>query len=117
MAIRKMETKTNRITGLSFSMSELLGMLWFGRRVILIGVCAVGFVGFVIGMSRQPIYEAQGLLQIEARNGSLHLSRGMEDFLGSGGTGEGYRSLAEMQILRSRSVMRIAALAARVQTH
>lgn len=107
-----METKTNRITGLSFSVSELLGMLWFGRRFILIGVCAVGFVGFVIGMSRQPIYEAQGLLQIEARNGSLHLPRGMEDFLGPGGTGEGYRSLAEMQILRSRSVMRIAAVAA-----
>ena len=104
-----MEPKTSRLADLSFSVSELLGMLWFGRRFILVCAIAAGFSGFVIGMSRQPIYEAQALLRIEPRNGSLHLPRGMEDLLGSGGSAESYRSLSEMQILRSRSVMRIAA--------
>ena len=104
-----MEPRTSTLAGLSFSVSELFGMLWFGRHVILICAVALGFIGFVIGMSKQPMYEAQGLLQIEPRSGSLHLPRGMEDFLGASGSGDGYRSLSEMQILKSRSVMRIAA--------
>jgi tyrosine-protein kinase Etk/Wzc len=109
MAKKLMQPKTSRLAGLSFSVSELFGMLWFGRRMILACAFAVGFVGFIIGMSKQPIYEAQALLRIEPRSGSLNLPRGMEDLLGSGGTAESYRSLSEMQILRSRSVMRIAA--------
>ncbi|MFM7404060.1 MAG: polysaccharide biosynthesis tyrosine autokinase [Erythrobacter sp.] len=104
-----METKISKLAGLSFSVTELLGMLWYGRRLIMICALAAGMVGFVVGMSRQPIYEAQGLLRIEPRSGSLNLPRGMEDLLGSGGTAEAYRSLSEMQILRSRSVMRMAA--------
>lgn len=104
-----MELKTNKFAGLSFSVSELFGMLWFGRSIILLCALAFGFVGFIIGISKQPIYEAQALLRIEPRSGSLSLPRGMEDMLGSGGTAESYRSLSEMQILRSRSVMRIAA--------
>lgn len=104
----EMELKKSGIAGLSFSLSEVLGMLWYGRRYIVLCTFVLGAIGFVYGMSKQPIYEAQGLLQVDPRSGPLNLPSGLENLLGGDTPNNAYRTLAEMQIVRSRSVMQLA---------
>jgi len=58
-------------------------------------------------LQSQPIYRAQGLLQLETRSESLALPEGMQDLMGGGAGDAGAE--AEMEIMKSRMVMAQAA--------
>ena len=83
---------------------ELLSTLWAGKFVVL-GVAFVALcMGAVSVLKTQPIYQAAGLLQLEARSGALALPSGMQDLLGSNYTGNSPGE-TEMEIMKSRMVM------------
>lgn len=82
---------------------DLLGTLWAGKMWIALAMVVAFALGAVSVLKTQPIYQAQGLLQLEARSGSLALPTGMQDMLGGGG-GD-YAGETEMAIMQSRMVM------------
>jgi len=90
-------------SGDDINLLDLLAIIWSGKLWIALALAAAFAVGAVKVLKSQPIYQAQGLLQLEARSGSLALPTGMQDMLGGGG-GD-YAGETEMAIMQSRMVM------------
>jgi tyrosine-protein kinase Etk/Wzc len=82
---------------------DILAVIWSGKLWIALAVAIAFTMGAVMVLKSQPIYQAQGLLQLEARSGSLALPTGMQDMLGGGGAD--YAADTEIAIMQSRMVM------------
>lgn len=83
---------------------ELLGIVWAGKYRIALMVALALAVGAFLVLRAQPIYQAQGLLQLEAKSGALALPEGMQNLLGGTATGNAPGE-TEMEIMKSRMVM------------
>ena len=82
---------------------ELAGHLWAGKLWI-VGITTVALaLGAFSVLKATPIYQASGLLQLEAKSGALALPEGMQELLG--GDGGKSAGAAEMAIMGSRMVM------------
>lgn len=82
---------------------DLLAGLWAGK-IWIIGAIALALAAGAFSVLRvEPLYQAQGLLQLEAKAGSLALPEGMQDLLGGGSAKS--PSETEMEIMKSRMVM------------
>lgn len=86
-----------------FDLFQLLTDLWAGKLWIAAAVAVAFVLGAVSVLKTRPIYQAQAVLQLETRSGSLALPAGMSDLL-SGGPGDNGAE-AEMEIMKSRMVM------------
>ena len=84
---------------------ELIGVLWSGKWWIIAAMAVAFVMGAVSVLKTQPIYRADGLLQLELRSGSLALPSGMQDLLGSSYYSGNSPGETEMEIMRSRMVM------------
>lgn len=82
---------------------DLLAVIWAGKFWIAAAAIIALVIGAVSVLKTQPIYRAQGLLQLEQRSGAQALPGGMQDLLGGGSGDSG--GAAEMAIMRSRMVM------------
>ncbi|EIT69067.1 polysaccharide biosynthesis tyrosine autokinase [Hydrocarboniphaga effusa] len=82
-------------------LGQLLSILWAGRWVIFLCTVATCFLGVVYMISARPIYEANGLVQVEQDGKS------MTSALGDMATlfGAPMETEAEIQILKSRMVL------------
>lgn len=85
---------------------ELLGVIWGGKLWIALAMVMAMIVGVIIVLRTEPTYQAQGLLQLESRSGTLGLPSGMQDLLG--GDGGQDAAQAEMEIMKSRMIMQQA---------
>lgn len=84
---------------------ELLGTLWSGK-IWIAGAVILAFVaGSVSVLKTEPLYQAQGLLQLESKSGSLGLPAGMQDLLGGSSYTGNSPGETEMEIMKSRMVM------------
>ena len=81
-------------------LAELLGQLNANRKKILGIAAGVLFIAALYAFTATPIYTANALLQVEEQKKGL---AGMEGIAGL--LGEATSSLAEIEILRSRSVL------------
>lgn len=82
---------------------ELAGHLWAGKLWIAGITAAALALGAFSVFKATPIYQASGLLQLEAKSGALGLPDGMQQLLG-GDSGKS-AGTAEMAIMGSRMVM------------
>ena len=82
---------------------ELLGVIWAGKLWIAAAAFLTTVLGVIVVLATEPTYQAQGLLQLEQRSGSLALPSGMQDLLG----GEGGKDAGqtEIEIMKSRMIM------------
>lgn len=85
----------------------LLAVIWGGKFWIAAAALIALGIGAIVVLQSQPIYRAQGLLQLETRSESLALPEGMQDLMGGGAGDAGAE--AEMEIMKSRMVMAQAA--------
>lgn len=84
---------------------DLLTSLWSGKFWIA-GAVIIAFVaGAVTVLKTEPLYQAQGLLQLEAKSNSLGLPAGMQDLLGGSSYTGNSPGETEMEIMKSRMVM------------
>lgn len=83
---------------------ELLGVIWGGKYWVALIVGLSLLLGAFLVLRTQPVYQAHGLLQLEAKSGALALPDGMQDLLGGGASGNSPGE-TEMEIMRSRMVM------------
>lgn len=81
---------------------EMLGALWRGKIWIVGAVLLAVATGAISVLKSEPVYQAEGLLQLETRSGSLALPAGMQDLLGGGAAD--LPSETEMEIMKSRMV-------------
>jgi tyrosine-protein kinase Etk/Wzc len=84
---------------------ELVSSLWAGKLWISLVVFVALFMGFFLVFRAEPIFQAQGLLQLETRSGALSLPQGMQDLLGDGPDSGNSPADAEMEIMKSRMIM------------
>lgn len=84
---------------------ELIGVLWVGKWWIATATILLLGVGTVNILKTQPIYRADGLLQLEVRSGSLALPAGMQDLLGANSYSGNSPGETEMEIMGSRMVI------------
>lgn len=84
----------------------LLATLWKGKFWIAAIVALALLKGAVSVLKTEPLYQADGLLQIEVRSGAMALPSGMQDLMGGGGWGS-RRSPgeAEIELMQSRMVI------------
>lgn len=82
----------------------LLNRLWVGKLWIIASVLGALFIGAFHVLSQKPIYQADALIQLEARSGALALPDGMADLLGSDASGAGGTE-TEIEIIKSRMVI------------
>lgn len=83
---------------------EVVSHLWAGKLwIALITSAALAFGAFSV-FKATPIYQAEGLLQLEAKSGALALPEGMQGLL-SGDQGIQSPGGAEMAIMKSRMVL------------
>ena len=97
------ETRLPPVPENEIDLLELLATIWSGK--IQIAACAI--VALLLGaffvLKAEPIFQAQGLLQLEAKSGGL--PEGMQDLLGSGLASGNSPGETEMEIMKSRMVM------------
>ncbi|ETD76437.1 polysaccharide biosynthesis tyrosine autokinase [Rhodobacter capsulatus] len=83
---------------------ELAGHLWAGKLWIAGITAAALALGLFSVLRATPVYQAEGLLQLETKSGALALPEGMQELL-SGDVGTKSPGEAEMAIMKSRMVM------------
>lgn len=84
----------------------LLSVLWKGK----IWIAAITAMAMVLGaisvLRTEPLYQADGLLQVEGRSGAMGLPAGMQDLLGGTGLSTGKSpGEAEIALMKSRMVI------------
>jgi tyrosine-protein kinase Etk/Wzc len=84
---------------------DLFGTLWSGKFWIALSVVLALFIGAFTVFRQEPIFQAQGLLQLESRSGALALPEGMQELLGAGSSAGNSPADTEMEIMKSRMVM------------
>lgn len=84
---------------------DLVGVLWAGKWWILAAVVVAFVLGAVTVLKTEPVYQADGLLQLEVRSGALALPTGMQDLLGTSSYSGNSPGETEMEIMRSRMVI------------
>lgn len=80
---------------------QLLVMLWSGKLWIALFSAAALLIGVLVAVGTPPTYQADALLQLEERKGSLALPEGLDGLIGSNSP----RGETERQILMSRMVL------------
>lgn len=97
------ETRAPALADDEINLLELLGAIWTGRYwIAMAAVITLSFGVFYI-LKTEPLFQAQGLLQLEAKSGGL--PEGMQDLLGSGLSSGNSPGETEMEIMKSRMVM------------
>ena len=91
-------------TEAEINLLDLLGVIWAGKYLIALAVVLSLAIGSFVTLKTLPIYQAQGLLQLEAKSGALALPDGMKDLLGGSSSGNSPGE-TEMEIIKSRMVM------------
>lgn len=95
------------------SLLDLAVSIWSGRTTVALFAGLALLIGAFIVFRSEPIYRADGLLQLEEKKGSLALPDAMQGLLGGGG-GQS-PSEAEIEIMRSHLVLGEAAVALDLQ--
>lgn len=81
-------------------LGQLIGTLWQGRwRIAVVTVVGVALAALTIA-NTNPTYQADALLQLEERSGTLALPSSLSDMIDNDP-----RSVTEIEILRSRMVL------------
>lgn len=80
---------------------ELFVALWAGKRTVAMVTVACLLIGLFLVLRTESIYQAEGLLQLEEKGGSLALPAGMQGLMG----GSKSPSEAEIQIMKSHLVL------------
>lgn len=81
-------------------LGALLAQFWAGRWRIAAFVLLAGIIGAAYAMLTPPTYQADALLQLEAKKASLALPAGMSDLLSNDPI-----TVTEIEIIRSRMVV------------
>lgn len=82
---------------------QLFGVVWAGKLKIFIAVIITLLLGVLYLIAKPPVYEANGLVQVEQDNNSLSSSLGGSDL--SALLGAPVQTEAEIEILQSRMVL------------
>ena len=100
------------------NLMELLGVIWRGKYWVALAVGLSLLLGILLVLRVEPIYQASGLLQLEAKSGALALPDGMQDLL-AGATSGNSPGETEIEIMRSRMVMgrMVEELGLQIQAH
>jgi tyrosine-protein kinase Etk/Wzc len=85
---------------LQVDLGLLAQRLWSGKWRILAITVAAALLGILIAFLRTPIYQADALLQLEEKKGSLALPEGMSELMSNEPV-----SNTEIEIIRSRLVI------------
>jgi tyrosine-protein kinase Etk/Wzc len=99
-------SKLNNSSGLpdledfQIDLKQLVSRLWAGKWRIFLFALAAAVIGLSIGFLRTPIYQADALLQLEEKKGSLALPEGMSELISNEPV-----STTEIEIIRSRLVI------------
>ncbi|MTJ03840.1 MAG: polysaccharide biosynthesis tyrosine autokinase [Sediminimonas qiaohouensis] len=80
---------------------QLLVTLWSGKLWIALFSAVALLIGVLVAVGTPPTYQADALLQLEERKGSLALPEGLDGLVG----GNSPRGETERQILMSRMVL------------
>jgi tyrosine-protein kinase Etk/Wzc len=88
------------IEDFQIDLGALLRRLWTGKWRILFITCAAVIIGIIVAYLRTPVYQADALLQLEEKKGSLALPAGMSELLSNEPV-----SNTEIEIIRSRLVI------------
>ncbi|MBL1418948.1 MAG: polysaccharide biosynthesis tyrosine autokinase [Alphaproteobacteria bacterium] len=81
---------------------QIANTLWASKWLIIIFTIIAWFLGNIYGRIATPIYEANSLLQIEAKSSGFAGLTGLSDAFGGG---DGAGTSTELQLLKSRKVM------------
>ena len=79
--------------------------IWNGRLIVATSFSLAALLGFVTASVTPPVWRADALVQLEARSGLLAFPEGFSDLI----AGPAPSTMAEIEILRSRSILRDAA--------
>ena len=82
------------------NLGQLVTRLWAGKGWIFLSMVLFLMVGVVYVLITPPTYQADSLLQLEEKGGQLALPEGL-----AGLAGETPKSVAEIEIARSRMVL------------
>lgn len=102
------------ITDSETSPLEILTTIWAGKYQILLAALVCLAIGLFSVLRTEPLYRAQGLLQLEPKSGSLSLPEGMQELLG--GARSASPVLTEIEIMKSRMVIGDAAQVLKLET-
>lgn len=80
-------------------LGALLAQFWAGKWRIAAFVLLAGTIGLAYAMLTPPTYQADALLQLEAKKSSLALPAGLSDLMGNDPV-----TVTEIEIIRSRMV-------------
>lgn len=82
------------------NLGQVLGQLWVGKWRIAAFVVIAGVVGVLHALLTPPVYQADALLQLEAKKASLALPAGMSELMDNDPV-----TVTEIEIIRSRMVI------------
>lgn len=97
----------NRVASQDDDEIDLLALamqIWNGRLVVAASLIAATFLGFAYAFVTPPVWRADALVQLETRSGVLAFPEGFSDLIADASPS----TMAEIEILRSRSVLRDA---------
>ena len=84
---------------------ELASAIWAGKMWVALVTALALVLGAFLVLRAEPQFEAQGLLQLEARSGTLGLPEGMQDLLGDSVGSANSPADTEVEIMKSRMVI------------
>jgi len=87
--------------GDEIDIGALLAQIWAGKFTILLFAFIAAIIGVAFAYSRDPIYQADALLQLEEKAPNFALPDALAGLAGSSGPA----SATEMQLLQSRMIM------------
>ncbi|NKF21886.1 polysaccharide biosynthesis tyrosine autokinase [Solimonas marina] len=84
-------------------LTELLSLLWSGKHILAVAIAAACLAGVLYLIGAAPVFEADGLVQIEQDGGNAGIAPAMGAF--GSMLGAPMETEAEIQILQSRMVL------------
>lgn len=82
------------------NLGQIVTRIWAGKLLIILSMVFFLMIGLVKVLLTPPTYQADSLLQLEEKGGQLALPEGL-----AGLAGETPKSVAEIEIIRSRMVL------------